>query len=350
MNINFNTNTNPFKGFLLSKNKFNSMKSFFQSVLILLFLLALQVTANSQGNAKQQSKSSDINTPKEQLQDMSSLQSKTTCNQSKQISGLNTQGYFDNIDFAKKNPEKVIRLNLQGSGLKSVPSNLSEFPNLQELDLANNKIKSISAGELPSNLKKLYINGNQITELSSVFSKLSKLQVLVAYDNPVTSIDASIGTLKSLKELWLSGNGNSVSFQPAIWNLQGLEVLRLWDFGITQIPDQIIDMQNLNTLCLKNNHLQTLNPNVVALHKLNYLNLGNNNLVALPYEIQHCEKLNYLGIYDNPINSLPDNFGILSKSLEWFAAWNTKLPVQTQTSLKKIFPTTNIAFESIDIH
>lgn len=304
----------------------------------LLLLLAVSCAAMAQGGTTNQA-------------DMSYLKSQAGARPAKTAPMITADGYYDNLEAANAAPAKVVRLNLQGHQLKTIPADLCRFPNLQELDLSNNQIKSLDVGfTCPSALKKLYVNGNQITALPAKLAQLTHLQVLVAYDNPVSQIDAAIGKMSSLKELWLSGNGNITSLQPAIWQLTGLQTLRLWHFGLTQVPDAIGQMQQLNTLCLQNNQLQSLNPKVCALPLLNYLNLGKNSLVRLPVEMRQCTRLGYLGIYENPIAELPEDFGLLSKSLERISAWQTGLSAAKQAEITATFPKTALMFEAVNLH
>jgi Leucine-rich repeat (LRR) protein len=283
--------------------------------------------------------------------DMSYLKSSQARTTPKVVAMSSPDGYFDNLELAKKTPEKVVRLNLQGHKLKSIPADLCAFTHLEELDLSGNDIKSLEVGfTCPSALKRLYINGNNITELPAKLAQLTRLQVLVAYDNPIAKIDPAIGAMSSLKELWLSGNGSMASFQPAVWNLKNLETLRLWNFGMTQIPDQIAGMQSLHTLCLQNNHLTNLNPKVCALPQLNYLNLGKNAVTHLPDEIRQCTRLGYLGIFENPIAALPMDFAMLSKTLERLSAWETNLPASVQSQIQASFTKTAIMFEAVNLH
>lgn len=286
-----------------------------------------------------------------QSPDMSYLKSQTTRTAAKEVPLVTSEGYFDNLEAAKKAPLKVVRLNLQNHQLKTIPTDLCLFPNLVELDLSNNAISSLAVDfQCPSQLKRLYVNGNRITEIPARLSQLPQLQVLDAHDNPITKIDPSIAGMRSLKELWLSGNGDMASFQPAIWGMKGLETLRLWNFGLTAIPDAIGQMQNLKTACFAHNDIQSLNPKICALPNLEYLNLGDNALQSLPAEIRQCTRLGYLGIYENPISSLPDDFALLSKSLEWLSAWKTGLSASKQGQISNAFAKTTLMFEAVDIH
>lgn len=288
----------------------------------------------------------------EHAPDMSHLKAASEAKMpAKSVAVSTLEGYFDNLESAKKEPSKVVRLNLQGHSLKSVPTDLCLFPNLKELDLSHNRITSLSVDfQCPSQLKKLYLNDNQITELPARLGQLTQLETLVAHNNPITRIDPAIGAMHHLKELWLSGNGNTSSFQPAIWNLTGLETLRLWEFGLLAVPDAIGHLQHLKTLCLAHNRIQSLNAKVCTLPLLEYLNLGDNALQVIPADIRYSTRLGYLGIYENPITSLPDDFVVLSKSLERLSAWDTGLSSTAKEQLSRSFDKTTIMFEADRLH
>jgi Leucine-rich repeat (LRR) protein len=317
---------------------------------ILLFL-ALPFALSAQ-QPKHKSGHQDPNGSAEQQNpDMSYLKGQSAKEAPRPAPFTTADCYFDNLEEAKKSPLDVIRLNLQYHHLKAIPSELCMFTNLKELDLSNNEIQNLEVGfSCPIALRKLYLNNNQITELPAQLAMLSQLQVLVAYDNPVAHIDPAIANLKNLKELWLSGNGNISSMQPAIWEMKNLEVLRLWNFGLEEIPDAIAGIRKLNTLCVQKNNIKSLNPEVCQLPSLNYLNLGHNQISSLPAEIKNCTRLGYLGIYENPIRSFPDGFSFLSKTLERISAWETNIPVETQNNITRSFPKTALMFTAIDIH
>jgi Leucine-rich repeat (LRR) protein len=264
---------------------------------------------------------------------------------------ITADGYFDNLEAAKASPAQVVRLNLQNHNLKAIPADLCLFPNLKELDLSHNQLTSLDVSfQCPSQLKKLYINNNQIQEIPARIAQVPQLEVLVAYNNPITRIDAAIGKLQNLHELWLSGNDNMASFQPAIWNLHQLKTLRLWNFGFQDIPDAIAGFQQLETFCVAHNQIQSLNPKVCSLPRLEYLNLGDNQLQSLPAEIKNCTLVGYLGIYDNPIATLPVEFSLLSKNLEQFSAWNTGLSAASRDQLSRSFTKTTLTFEAEGLH
>ena len=47
--------------------------------------------------------------------------------------------WYKDMDHALANPDSVFQLQLKRKGLNTFPSELSQFPNLQKLDLSNHK-------------------------------------------------------------------------------------------------------------------------------------------------------------------------------------------------------------------
>ena len=124
---------------------------------------------------------------------------------------LKKQKVYTNLDEARINPEEVYRLSLagdtEGEILKSLPEEVFKFPNLQELNISNNKIK-----ELPLKLYKLKylqildISFNPITELPSEISGLKNLKKLNARFCRLSNFPIEISEIKTLEEIDFFGN------------------------------------------------------------------------------------------------------------------------------------------------
>lgn len=87
--------------------------------------------------------------------------------------------YFDNMDEAKKDPEKVhyLDLSLQSPKLTTIPPEIYTFTNLKKLTLSFNRIVSVDdgIGNLV-NLEELHIEGNHyMTSFSLEVAKCTKL-------------------------------------------------------------------------------------------------------------------------------------------------------------------------------
>jgi leucine-rich repeat protein SHOC2 len=100
------------------------------------------------------------------------------------------------------------KLDLSGSGLTSVPSNVFGLTELEELNLSSNSL----TGALPSqinqlvNLRILDASQNEMTGVPSEIGQLTKLETLDLSDNQLTGLPNELGNLTNLQILDLRGN------------------------------------------------------------------------------------------------------------------------------------------------
>ena len=113
------------------------------------------------------------------------------------------------------------------------PVKYTEFPinnyssSTAEIDISYNNIKSLpSQIDRFTNLQVFILKGNKLNSLPAEIGKLSKLTILDASDNDITDIPAEIGNLSNLKTLDLSGNDID-EFPNEMIKLTNLEVLNL---------------------------------------------------------------------------------------------------------------------------
>jgi internalin A len=95
----------------------------------------------------------------------------------------------------------------------------------------------------------------------------------------------------------------------------GATTLDLDSLGITELPEEIGQLTNLQTLSLRGNELTSLPESIGQLINLQWLDLGNNQLASLPESIAQLTNLQMLDLYDNQLTSLPESIGQLA-SLE----------------------------------
>jgi len=74
---------------------------------------------------------------------------------------------------------------------------------------------------------------------------------------------------------------------------------------ITEIPDEISNLNRLSRLNIKGNSLEKISDNISHLHNLKYLNLEDNNLRQLPEQVANMSALDDLLISGNPFDILP---------------------------------------------
>lgn len=114
--------------------------------------------------------------------------------------------------------------------------------------------------------------------------------------------------------------------------LQRIEVAResnavqldLANLGLTELPIEIGELDNLQKLVLDFNRLRTLPKEIGHLSNLRVLWLANNQLRSLPAEISNLTNLQYLRLNYNQLNELPKEIGNLS-NLEKLDLTNNQL-------------------------
>jgi len=145
-----------------------------------------------------------------------------------------------------------------------------DIDNLYESDILNFQDSYID--EIPkeicrlTNLKYLYLSGNQITKIPKELCQLTNLRLLDLDDNYITSIPREIGQLVNIHELYLSNN------------------------RITSIPKEIGRLINVYELHLSHNPI--INKSSVA---------------------EEIRQLIYLHKYGIQFNSVKDRFSIMEE-------------------------------------
>ena len=170
--------------------------------------------------------------------------------QTKLMDSLTLASYdeYSNLDSAIKNPDNVIKLVLRKKKIKSFPTVILKFKNLQYLDLSKNSIK-----ELPDSI-----------------SKLINLQSLILSKTGLESIPNTIGQLKNLK--YINFNQNEISRIPySFGDLENLEVVDFWSNNLENFPETLKKLTKLKSMDLRNilipqnqqDNLQTALPNTI---------------------------------------------------------------------------------------
>ena len=120
--------------------------------------------------------------------------------------------WYKDLDHALANPDSVFQLQLKKKGLSAFPSELSQFPNLQKLDLSNNKI-----GTFPDslnyliNLTFLDLSRNNIVNIPASISQLIFLEYLDLWQNDIDALPYQISELPQLNYLDIRGVSMSYS-------------------------------------------------------------------------------------------------------------------------------------------
>jgi len=196
-------------------------------------------------------------------------------------------------------------LYLDGNQLTSLPESLEQLTQLQTLDLRGNQLASLpeSLGQL-TQLQALYLDGNQLTSLPESFGQLSQLQGLDVAGNQLKSLPESFSQLTQLQGLDLAGN-QLTSLPGSVRQLTRLQGLHLGGNQLTSLPESFGQVTRLRTLDLDGNQLTSLPESIGQLTQLRMLYLDKNELVSLPQSLRTMKSLRVLFLHDNPRLGLP---------------------------------------------
>lgn len=159
--------------------------------------------------------------------------------------------YVTNIDFRQNNIEGKI-------------PNLS-YPFMYSLYLSANKFEGeFNPGTMNQNLRNLHLSYNELSSLHESMSNLSNLEELHLQDNSFTGpVPTFLMDLTNLTYLGIADN-EFTSLPQNIGDLQQLETLYANRNNITSLPDSIGDILTLKTLQMGLNKLTTL-PETLAM-------------------------------------------------------------------------------------
>ncbi|MDD5668539.1 MAG: COR domain-containing protein [Candidatus Omnitrophica bacterium] len=131
----------------------------------------------------------------------------------------------------------------------------------------------------------------------------------------------------SAKELDLSSTGLS-GIPPEVFDLEQLEVLRLSNNRIEQIPKLILRLRNLKLLDLMGNRLPILPEEIGQLSQLSVLNVAGNEYESLPRWIFNLPNLTTLHVGNYRLQNVPDWIGEMNNltSLSLVGCGLTEIP------------------------
>lgn len=173
---------------------------------------------------------------------------------------------------------------LKGTVRLNLSENLNQFPceifdladSLEVLDLSNNQLS-----ELPQDLNRLkhlkilFCSNNQFTCLPPMLSLCPKLEMIGFKSNKIEQVPASSLPLKTR---WLI----------------------LTDNKISELPESLGQLVNLEKLMLAGNQLTKLPQSIHSCHKLGLIRLSANQLTEFPDLILDLPKLAWLAFSGNP--------------------------------------------------
>eukprot|EP00062_Callorhinchus_milii_P010521 gi/632955796/ref/XP_007893641.1/ PREDICTED: podocan-like [Callorhinchus milii] len=236
------------------------------------------------------------------------------------------------IEGALEGIEKLTRLYMDQNHLHSIPTDLP--PTLEELMLNSNNISQMSAYVLAkcTSLKSISLNNNNITDESipeGAFNQVQNLRIIKMNHNLLSVVPANLTT--NLRELYLEGNqiikipdsvfANSSELthldlhnnhlnsngigDKAFLHMVRLEHLDLGKNALTSIPKQL--PHSLKILLLQENNLTSIRKNVLwNMSKLEEIHLEHNKIsVVAAGAFRRLMGLRHLDISYNQLTRVP---------------------------------------------
>ena len=206
----------------------------------------------------------------------------------------------------------------------SIPPELADLANLEELDLRGNEL----AGPIPpelgnlANLEHLNLGSNDLSgPIPSELGDLANLEHLNLSSNDLSGpIPSELGDLANLEHLNLSSNDLSGPIPPELGDLAQLRYLYLRGTGLSgPIPPELGDLTNLRSLALTWNEFSgPMPPQLGNLANLVWLSLRSNDLSGpIPPELGDLARLRHLDLWENELSGpIPRELGNLS-NLDW---------------------------------
>lgn len=182
------------------------------------------------------------------------------------------------------------------------------------------------------NRRELHIPAERIGDdgFDESLFELEGLNLLRISDSELTEVPDKIGRLKNLQNLLLYHN--KIGRYPSPLNdLDKLKVLDLSYNRLALVPDEINQLASLTTLNLSNNDLESF-PSVNRLTKLVVLDVSGNKLKEFPeIDIEGGGILSDLILKDNEITVIPEEIASIGHSLKLLNLENNQIKALPKT-------------------
>ncbi|XWS34909.1 hypothetical protein CRYUN_Cryun21dG0077700 [Craigia yunnanensis] len=227
-----------------------------------------------------------------------------------QINHLKLEGKFKFL------PHELKWLQWHGCALKTLPSDFCP-QKLGVLDLSESKIERVwssFSNKVAENLMVMNLRGCPRLASLPDLSGHEKLQKIVL-ENCVKliNIHKSVGSLKSLRHLDMTGCTNLVEFPSDVLGMKNIQTLVLSHcYKLKELPEGIGSMKSLKELYVDNTGIEKLPESIYRLEKLEKLNLGGCvHIKQLPKCVGKLVSLKELHLNQSALENLPDSVGFL---------------------------------------
>ncbi|XP_033226281.1 leucine-rich repeat-containing protein 40-like isoform X2 [Belonocnema kinseyi] len=201
-------------------------------------------------------------------------------------------------------------LNISFNKLENLPLEFYKLMELRQLDLKNNILRELdpSIGDLIM-LESLNLSCNNLTSLPIGMGYLVRLITLDLSHNVLKELPPDITSMRALKKL--DASFNHLETLPPLGELRKAEALILHTNNLKTFPD-ISGCTALREIHLANNSITEIDTSCLeGMSQLKVLTLGSNKLETIPEEIIQLLNLEHLDLSHNNISSIPSCVGIM---------------------------------------
>ncbi|XP_008182102.1 protein toll [Acyrthosiphon pisum] len=196
------------------------------------------------------------------------------------------------------------RLNLDTNYLTSLDLNSQSLNNL---DVANNRITSLTVGRL-NQLLNISLNKNiLVTMPDQTFKNTSLVSIRFSYGNFTTIPQRFLTNLDRLLNVYLTSLNIEKVPENMIWDSQNITNLSLASNRLKELPVMFFrDARKLKLLDLSKNQIENINHELLGpLINLETLDLSNNLIIKINnYSLKHLRNLKYLNLERNKITNI----------------------------------------------
>lgn len=158
-------------------------------------------------------------------------------------------------------------LDLDAWPVDSLPTLSADFTHVSALHLANSSSGTFPAGFLGRfpNLRILSLKNSHLVALPDSIARLPELRELNLQGNQIALSEGAAAVLSGLTRLKLLNlNGNVLGRRVAVWQMRELKHLLLRHTGLSQWPEGVERLAQLQTLDLRDNAISHIPPEVFA--------------------------------------------------------------------------------------
>lgn len=183
-------------------------------------------------------------------------------------------GVYYNLREARENINICTVLLQAGGNKKKAAPSICRLVNLEMLDFQKNELDSIPSciGTMGS-LKNLYLSSNKMKKFPESVCGSTSLELLALDNNQIVSVPNEIGNVSTLKILYI-GHDKLTSLPEEIGSLSNLKVLEMNGNDITTLPSSMKKLSKLEYLILDGTKISNLNEILPSLKNLKLLSIG----------------------------------------------------------------------------